>query len=271
MTDEWNVEALDLGAYLRRIGYDGDTAANGDTLAALHRAHLATVAFENLDIVLGRGVAVDLPSIQAKLVDRGRGGYCFEHGLLFAAALERLGFTVERLLARVGGTGDPPSPRTHMTLRVSADSRRWLADVGFGSGLLEPLPFDDAGPHAHGGWTVELVKTGPAAWELRERRGDEWLTGYRFDDQPQHAADVVVANHYTSTHPSSPFVGQAVAVRKDRESIRRLVDRRFTLTRPDGSIDERELDDAEIVEALRGVFGLPLSDDEVAQVVAAIP
>src|SRR6266540_6553829 len=101
--DEWSISALDLGAYLRRIGYDGETAPTGATLAALHRAHLGAIAFENLDIVLGRGIAVDLESVQAKLVHRGRGGYCYEHGLLFAAALERLGYSVERFLARVGG------------------------------------------------------------------------------------------------------------------------------------------------------------------------
>jgi N-hydroxyarylamine O-acetyltransferase len=271
VTDEWNVDAFDLGAYLRRIGYDGDTAATGETLASLHRAHLATIAFENLDIVLGRGVAVDLPSIQAKLVDRGRGGYCFEHGQLFAAALERVGFTVERLLARVGGTGDPPSPRTHLTLRVSADSERWLADVGFGNGLLEPLPFDAAGPRDQGGWTYELVATGPASWELRERHGEEWLTGYRFDDRPQHHADVVVGNHYTSTHPSSPFVGQAVALRRDTDAMHRLTNRRFTITRPEGSSEEHQLSDAELGDALRDVFGIALSEQELARVVAAIP
>jgi N-hydroxyarylamine O-acetyltransferase len=265
VSDEWTIDRLDLGAYLRRIGCDGDVAPNGATLAALHRAHVGTIPFENLDIPLGRGIAVDLPSVQAKLVDRGRGGYCFEHGLLFAAAIERLGFAVERLLARVGGTGDPPAPRTHMTLRISAGSERWLADVGFGSGLLEPLPFDAAGAHAQGGWAFELVATGPAAWDLRERRGQEWLTGYRLDDRPQHAADVVVANHYTATHPSSPFVGQAVAVRKDDESIRRLVDRRLTVTRPDGSIEERELGHAEIADTLHDVFGISLDADELAQ------
>jgi N-hydroxyarylamine O-acetyltransferase len=270
-TDEWGVEALDLSAYLRRVDYDGDTAPTGSTLAALHRAHLAAIAFENLDIPLGRGIAVDFPSVQAKLVDRGRGGYCFEHGQLFAAVLERLGFTVERLLARVGGTGDPPSPRTHLTLRVSADSQRWLADVGFGTGLLEPLPFDATGPRTQGAWGYELVATGQRAWELRERDGGAWLVGYRFDDQPQHHADVVVANHYTSTHPHSPFVGQAVALRKDADAIRRLTNRRFSVTRPDGSIEEHELDDAGFAEALRDVFGLPLSDDEVARLLAGLP
>ena len=89
--DEWDIGLLDLPAYLRRIGHDAAGAPGAATLAALHRAHVATIPFENLDIPLGRGIAVDLESVQAKLVARRRGGYCYEHGLLFAAALERLG------------------------------------------------------------------------------------------------------------------------------------------------------------------------------------
>jgi N-hydroxyarylamine O-acetyltransferase len=218
--------------------------------------------------VLGRGISVDLGSIQAKLVDRGRGGYCYEHGLLFAAALERLGYGVERLLARVGDP-EPPRARTHMTLRVSVGGQRWLADVGFGTGLLEPLPFDAAGPHAQGAWTYELVPDATGWWELRERRGEDWVTDYRFDDQRQYPADVVMSNHFTATYPRSPFVGQAVVARKDADLLRRLVDRRLTTTRPDGSVEERDLDDAELGEMLHDVFRLSLTADELAQVLAA--
>jgi arylamine N-acetyltransferase len=88
--------------------------------------------------MLGRGVDVDLDSIQAKLVAGRRGGYCYEQGQLFGAALERLGFDVDRLLARVGPDGEPMRPRTHLTLRVGADSGIWLADVGFGSSPPAP-------------------------------------------------------------------------------------------------------------------------------------
>jgi N-hydroxyarylamine O-acetyltransferase len=267
-SDEWTIDALDLDAYLRRVGHDGDTAPTGATLTALHRAHLDAIAFENLDIVLGRGIAVDLPSVQAKLVDRGRGGYCYEHGLLFAAALERLGFDVQRLLARVGGNTERPRPRTHMTLLVSADSRRWLADVGFGTGLLGPLPMDVAGPHEQGGWAFQVVGDGERAWNLLERRGEDWLTAYWFDDQRQHSADVVMANHFTATWPRSPFVGQIVVSRKDEASIHRLAGRRLTVTHPDGSVYERDLDDAELADVLLDLFGLPLADDELAALVA---
>jgi len=180
----------------------------------LHRGHIAAIPFENLDIVLGGGVSVDLPSVQAKLVGRRRGGYCYEHGVLFAAVLERLGYTVERLLARVGANNQRPRPRSHMTLRVQADGEQWLADAGFGAGLLEPLPWGDTGPHQQGGWTYQLVPDGNRAWLLRERGRADWAPLYSFTAKTQHAADVEVANHFTSTHPSSPFTGRLIVMRK---------------------------------------------------------
>jgi N-hydroxyarylamine O-acetyltransferase len=264
MTGEWDIERLDVDAYLRRIGHDTAVAPTADALATLHRAHVASIPFENLDIVLGRGIAVDLESVQEKLVERRRGGYCYEHGVLFAAALERLGFPVERMLARVGGEEiERPRAKTHMTVRAHAGGAPWLADVGFGSGLLRPLPFDGAGPQAQGGWTFELAATGPSSWALRERLRGEWVTHYGFEEQRLYPADVVMANHFTSTFARSPFVGKLVAARRDEDALRRLVGRTFTLERPDGSVEERAVGDEELAGLLRDVFAIPLDDGEV--------
>ena len=104
---------------------------------------MSAIPFENADIMLGRGVRTDLPSVVDKLVHRGRGGYCFEHGQLLAAALVQLGYPVDRLLARVGG---PHDTRSHLVVRVQVDGQDWLADTGFGTGLIEPVPFDGGAP-----------------------------------------------------------------------------------------------------------------------------
>src|SRR5688572_5787925 len=92
---------LDLDAYFERIGHRGPRPATLDTLAAIHALHPAAIPFENLDPFLGRPVRLDLPSLERKLVDERRGGYCFEHNLLLAAVLRRLGFAVTGLAARV--------------------------------------------------------------------------------------------------------------------------------------------------------------------------
>ncbi|MBN6055703.1 arylamine N-acetyltransferase, partial [Nonomuraea sp. RK-328] len=108
----WDIEKLDLDAYLTRIGRGAPRTPSAETLRSLHRAHVTSIPFENLDVVLGRGARIDLESLQHKLVGRRRGGYCHEHNLLFAAALERLGFRVTRHLARIR-LGRLHLPRTH--------------------------------------------------------------------------------------------------------------------------------------------------------------
>lgn len=99
---------IDVGAYLDRIGCSGEP-----TLAAVHRAHVTSIPFENLDPWSGRPVSLDLADVERKLVTERQGGYCFEHNLLLGAALQQLGYGVELLLARANRRVARPSSAPH--------------------------------------------------------------------------------------------------------------------------------------------------------------
>ncbi len=275
MSDDWSAGQLDVAAYLRRIGYSGPTDPSEAALAALYRAHLGQVPFENLDIFLRGAVSVDLESIQEKIVFRGRGGYCYEQAQLFGAALERLGFAVDRLLARVGPDGGPARPRTHLTLRAQAGTGVWLADVGFGSSPPAPLSlrrYRSGGPQEVDGWIYEVAPdedNGDQVWKLREYQAGEWVTLHRWDEAPVHPVDVVLSNHYTSTHPDSWFTWQPIIARRDPDAIRWLIGRDYTVTRHGHVKERRELTDREFAEALTGEFGLTLTPGEIEVLVAA--
>lgn len=289
MTDAWSVAKLDLDAYLRRIGHAGPVGPDEATLTALHRAHLAAVRFENLDMFLKGGASADLADIQEKIVYRGRGGYCYEQGQLFGAALERIGFTVERLLARVGpDDGGPARPRTHLTLQVGTDLGSWLADVGFGSSPPGPLSLRrlrSGGPQELDGWIYEVAPDegdgtwsdgtwsdgtwGDGTWKLREYQAGEWVTQYRYEHVRVHPIDVVLSNHYTSTHPDSWFTRQPIIIRRDPDAISSIVGRTHTVIRPGHVKERRELSDREFAAALTTEFALPLTPDEIAVLVAA--
>lgn len=259
MSDEWGVAGLDLPAYLDRIGWSGVQEPTLDVLTSLHRAHVATVPFENVDVFVGRGISVALPDVQDKLVARRRGGYCYEHTSLFAAALERFGFDVRRLLARVGDPGDGRRPRTHLVAIVTIGGTRWLADVGFGSGLLEPAPLDGS-PRRQGGWTYRVIGT-PGGWSFEELQADGWTSSHRFAEEQVHPSDVLVSNHFSSTYPYSPFVRQLVAVRKDEQSLQALRGHSLVTSYADGRpSEERHLEDDEAVEVLTSIFGLVLTE-----------
>jgi len=197
--------ALDLDAYLERIGYEGPVEPTLEVLDALHLAHATTIPFENLDILLGRPIRLDLPSLQDKLVRDRRGGYCFEHNTLFAAALEAVGFAVSRLGARVRFGARGMTARTHMVLMVHAGDEGRLADVGFGGGsILRSLPMEPGPVVDQFGWRFRLVDD-DGARVVRTLRPRGWIDLYAFTFEPQYPVDYEMANHFTSTHPSSPF------------------------------------------------------------------
>ena len=260
---EWCSEELDVDAYLARIGYGGPTGATEEVLRGLHRAHVTSIPFENLDIVMGREIRIDLPGIQEKLLLRQRGGYCFEHNLLFAALLERLGFAVARLAARVRMGNARVLPSTHMTLNVSAGVDSWLADVGFGGeGLLEPVPLAEGVTSEQGGRAYQLARETEREWVLRSSRPHGWLDLYSFTLEPRRHADYFVANYYTSTHPRSPFTGRMVAQRVEPDRRLSLIDRDLVESDASGEVNEREVSDAELGTLLRRL-GIVLAPKEL--------
>jgi N-hydroxyarylamine O-acetyltransferase len=266
MSEEtWSSGDLDLDGYLDRTGYRGSLEPTAATLAGLHRRHVEAIPFENLEIMLGRPVNLDLASLQAKLVARRRGGYCYEHNLLFAAVLERLGYAFTGLSARVTmGTGKL-RPLTHMCLRVEAEGVAWLADVGFGGdGLLEPVPMRP-GPRVRQGageWEYAVADQGGGAWALRSLRPAGWLELYTFTLEARWPVDYTVFNWYTSTYPGSPFTQRPVVQKVGDDLRRSLVGDELVLIRPGWAREARTVDPADLPDIMAADFGVELTAAE---------
>src|SRR5882724_471677 len=129
---------MNVSAYLHRIGYSGPHTPTLGTLRQIHRAHLETVPFENLDISLGLPIVLDQDAFVHKIVEENRGGFCYELNGALAALLREMGFRVTLLSARAPKKDGSPGPEfDHLTLRVDLD-QPWLVDVGFGECFLEP-------------------------------------------------------------------------------------------------------------------------------------
>jgi N-hydroxyarylamine O-acetyltransferase len=266
IVDEWDVAGVDVDAYFTRIGYTGPREPTLAVLTALQRAHTGTIPFENLNILLGRPVEVDVPALQDKLVAQRRGGYCFEHNMLFAAVLTTLGFTLRRLMGRVRMGHDEFWSRTHLVLAVTVDGREWLADTGFGgNGLREPIPLTEHETEQDGR-RLALVRHDDPQWLLRVRHTDGWFDLYGFDEFPQHPIDVVVGNHYTSTSPRSPFTRRFVVERPQDGTCHTLAGRTVIRTAPDGSATEHPVPLANLGEVLATEYGIDLGPDDLAAV-----
>jgi N-hydroxyarylamine O-acetyltransferase len=248
--------ALDREAYLARIGCEGSLDPTLETLRALHFAHVSAIPFENLDIILGRGISLNLGDLQAKLVTSRRGGYCFEQNALFAAVLESLGFKLDRLAARVRFGTTEIRPRTHMLLAVQVENEPWLADVGFGcTGPLYPIRLQGGEPDRQGVWSFRVRNEGEEL-VLQSLESDGWFDLYAFTREPQHPVDYEIGNHYTATHPNSPFVRNLVVQKGSPQSRLILLNRELTEVSSREKTSETIIDDADLVEVLADRFGL---------------
>jgi N-hydroxyarylamine O-acetyltransferase len=200
---------MNTSAYLERINYHGPTTPSAETLRALQLAHLLTVPFENLSIHAGEPIVLEDEALFTKIVERHRGGFCYELNGLFAALLRVLGFDVTMLSAEVANAdGAYSQPFDHMTLMVQLD-QRWLVDVGFGDSFLEPLLLDDPNEQPRREDLYRIANDGPFFILLR-REMNEWKPQYRFTLQAHVYDDYAQMCHYHQTSAQSHFTQKRI-------------------------------------------------------------
>lgn len=259
-------QKVNLNAYFERIGFAGSIAPTLATLELLHALHPAVIPFENLNPLLGLPVALDLASVEKKLLAERRGGYCFEHNLLLMAVLRELDFTVRGLAARVVWT-DPTAvdrPPTHMLLAIDIGGATYMADVGFGGlTLTAPLKLksDVEQPTPHE--TFRLTG-GEPDWTLEAQIDGAWKPLYVFD-AIEHSPDYYEApNQWLSTDPASPFRTELRVALSPSGKRLALRNNRLT-THIVGEPSESRLlgSVAELREVLSGTFGIALPPAEL--------
>lgn len=249
-----------IAQYLDRVGVSAPRP-DLDTLRQLHLANRRAFLFENLTIQTGGSISLAVDDLERKFLDDGRGGYCFEHNTLFAAALREIGFAPTTLLGRV--RRGPPDRwcRTHMVLLIQMPgARQLLCDVGFGGlGLLEPIDLRDGARAMQGGLAYALRRE-TRLWVLSMRDADGATTDlYEFADDPQTPGDVEVANHFTATHPDSIFRRTLTVQRSS--AAERVILRSDALTRyRDGHPSETPIDRHQLRPLAREVFGVDIAD-----------
>jgi N-hydroxyarylamine O-acetyltransferase len=258
---------IEVAPYLQRIRYDGPVHPDAGTLRALHRAHLLAVPFENLDIHLGRPIVLSVDRFYEKIVEERRGGFCYELNGLFAALLQALGFDVGLLSARVvTPDGHVTPPFDHLTLDVACpgSSERWLGDVGFGQGFLDPLPLA-AGPEEQQETGVYRLDAEGVEYVLRWRAGwdDPAVDQYRFSTQAHDLAAFAEMCHFQQTSPDSHFTQQRVCSLATPEGRITLTGSRLIVTRHGERSEHPIEDDTAYRAALLEQFGVNVTGDWV--------
>lgn len=249
---------MDIDAYLQRLNYDGPRTRTIATLRALHQAHLISVPFENLDIHLGRPIALEEEALYDKIVRQRRGGFCYELNGLFAVLLRELDFEVNLLSGRVMENGEFGPEFDHLTLLVQLEER-WLADVGFGDSFREPLRLEETGEQIQYGVAYRL-RNADELWTLDRRFSDQaGEPQYRFTLQPYQLADFAGMCRYHQTSPASHFTQKRICSRAMPEGRVTLSDMRLIIT-ASGQRQERVFQNQEeCINALQEHFGIDLT------------
>ena len=247
---------IDLSQYLDRIDYSGALEPTYRVLESLHFAHATHIPFENLDVILKRPIRLDIENLQNKMIKNLRGGYCFEHNLLFSAVLKEIGFSVIQLAARVRYRSKGIPPRTHMLLLVDINDSRFIADVGFGAeGLLLPVPFIRNQPAKQYAWTYRITDE-DNHWVLQSYGDGTWSDLYIFTLEPHYQIDYEVANHYVSTHPDSRFV-RTLTVQQTLPNLRKTLRNNELIFDDGSSVTTKQIQsDKELIQTLDETFGL---------------
>jgi N-hydroxyarylamine O-acetyltransferase len=257
------MDSSQLDQYFARIAYTGPREPTLHVLHALTAAHSERIPFENLDVLLGCGIDLSDEAVFDKLVVRRRGGYCFEQNALFMRVLSALGFDVKPLSAR-GRVFWPDRsftpPRTHMLLQVTLAGERWLTDVGMGASSLTAavrfeLEVEQSTPHD----LRRIVREGDKYFH-QVRHGDVWSDVNEITGEEMPLIDRVVANWYTSAHPSSHFKSRMIVARAGSAGrCHALVDGELKVRERDGRATTEPLDTPErLLEVLASEFGIHL-------------
>lgn len=255
---------VNLNAYFERLGFSGSIAPNLTTLETLHALHPAAIPFENLSPLMDQPVLLDQQSLEQKLLHDKRGGYCFEHNLLFKRVLAELDFTVRSYAARSlwGHAADAIRPVNHMMLVVEIGGMSYLCDVGFGATTpTAPLKLradiEQTTPHE----TFRLSAIGEA-FRLDVLIGEEWRPMYQFDlvehTEEDYAAlsDIIAADHRARN--------LLVAARAEKGVRHNLSLNRLTTYTVGAERERREFSSvAEMRDVLANVFGINLPPAEL--------
>lgn len=246
---------MQLQPYLDRIGYDGSLEPRVDVLENLCRAQLLSVPFENFDIHLGVPIRLDQDSLVRKIIGRRRGGFCYELNGLFALLLRELGFEVDLLSARVIRPGKPTGAEyDHMALRVRAEGRDYLVDVGFGDGSTLPLELRSGAVRVDHGLRHRLSESSQGMLFEADSPNAK-IRSYTFSLHPRNVQDFMPMARHHQISVRSWFTQARICVLHTPAGRVSLIE--GVLRLPDAPAQELD-DSGDYLNTLRTRFGVDL-------------
>ena len=237
-----------------------------ELVAELQRKHLAEFSFNNLAVLLGQAVSLDIGDIIEKIIVQNRGGYCFEHNKLMHCVLEELGFNVRCLLARVLNSKELETARTHRVTLLEWNSEFYIIDVGFGPNCPRgPIKVKLGEEFVHGTYAYCLAESAYDDFQLELLTESGAYTLYAFNLEHYTDADCEMSNFYSSHHPETIFVvNLAISRIFDDVTLSLRNDQYHKIGASQTEIIQVE-NQQQLQNILADDFGIELSDAECCQ------
>ncbi|MBP5671448.1 MAG: arylamine N-acetyltransferase [Victivallales bacterium] len=255
--------------YLDRLEYSGGTEPTLENLRALQKAHFTHVPYENLDIYYGHEFTLAHEEVYDKIINRKRGGYCFELNGLYNWLLTRLGYRTEVYFARwcYGEKLDVPV-RRHRIIKAFLPEGEFITDVGVGcQAPLEPLACRLDEPQEREGRKYRVVADAVHGKIVQVEDNSVWKNYFSFDEAPQQPIDFMYAHYWCTHHSNSPFINNLmvhIPTAYGRNSIASVMEPETGETMPllsvsqlDGTSEKTFLYNSnQLLDALHTYFGI---------------
>ncbi|MBX7173668.1 MAG: arylamine N-acetyltransferase [Pyrinomonadaceae bacterium] len=223
---------MDKQKYLERINFEASkVAVNLKNLSILQKTHLLHIPFENLDIHWKQPIKLDPNDFYTKIVEKKRGGFCYELNSLFNELLREVGFQTKIISARVfGRDGNFGAEYDHLAILAKIETQEFLVDVGFGDFSAEPLKFvlDVEQIDKNG---IFLIKNFDEEYfEVVKKDGEIWQSEYIFKELERDLSEFSEMCNFHQTSPESHFTRGKLCSIMTENGRKTLTDKMFIET-----------------------------------------
>ena len=232
--------------YLKRIKCEKLTEVSLENLRKLHSNHLLNISFENFSLALNEYVKIDLEPIYDKVINKKRGGFCFELNQLFGWLLRELGYDMKFISCRTF----PASIQkyypwnSHIAIMINLNSVSYLLDVGFSFSFRYPLEFIPTKIHLDvvGRYRIDVIddeldtngKRLENTFTLNRTAHDlndqnlKWQILYKFNTAPREINEFQYMLDWSQSKECGRIYNRSLCLKQTENSIKMLIGYNFT-------------------------------------------
>ncbi|TYS47972.1 arylamine N-acetyltransferase family protein [Bacillus infantis] len=243
---------MNIERYLARIQADKKEPGL-EALAQLQKSHMKSIPFENLDVIRKVPIRLDTDQFYKKVVENGRGGFCYELNGLFQTFLSAMGYSSALISCTVKTPGGWAKENSHAAILVYLD-QPYLTDVGFGDSARQPIPLDGTIKEDESG-KYKVRDLGDGCYDLMHYASGEWQIKYRFSEEKRSLGFFEDSCTFNQTSAESPFTKDDI-ITIANENGRITLSGHSLIKTENGEKIKTELDKSSKIEALKKFFGI---------------